>query len=667
MFSAERMMRLDALILERDERGVLRELGELCAMHIVPTKAGPETAPLEPCDRGPERSRCNQLLERIAGLRRRLELPAVGPHGPLSAEGAESSLDELDAAMTGLEERAKALAARRDSLQRQWGQVAGLVEQMSGYGGVDIPFDQISRASFHHFALGRLPEGRLEELRDKVGSNVVLLPLPGGKGAPPTLVAVTSRKGRFALHTALEQTGFERETLALPVGRTPAVIAQEGAREQARLEEELKQARSDLAALAQTAAAGLGHMEGILKNECRILEAEEQFPRTAATVLMSGWVPVSGLPTVEVRLKAITGGRCVIETTSPDDVPDDQIPVLLRQPRFLRPFGMLTTGYGLPSYRELEPTLFVAVTYVLMFGMMFGDVGHGAILALGGGAARLLGRSRKVRDLGVLVLLAGFSSIAFGFVYGSCFGLEFFRHLALWQDPLEGNTMHLMLVGVAVGVVIISTGLVLNIINRFRRRDYAGGLLDKFGVTGVLFYWGVLALILKYAALRERGLVSLAVMLAIALPLAIWVLKEPIACFLSHRPGPGAAPRRSLFEASAESLVEAFEAVLVYMANTISFVRLAAYAMSHAAILMATFVVAEEVHNLPGGAVWSVVVIVLGNAVALLLEGIIASVQALRLEYYEFFSKFYSGSGQAFKPFRLGGGPEGVGRMAESK
>jgi len=468
-------------------------------------------------------------------------------------------------------------------------------------------------------------------------------------------VAVTSRKGRYALETTLEKIGFQRETISVPEGQTPAVIAGEGNKEQARLAEKLKRTRKALAELAEAAAPILDEMDGALDTELRMLEAQENFPRTAATVLMSGWVPKTELPRVKQRLKELTNGRCVIEATSPDGVPDNEIPVLLRHPRLLRPFEMLTIGFGVPRYRELEPTLFVAITFVLMFGMMFGDVGHGAILGLGGLAAWLAGRSRKVCDLGVLLLLAGLSSMFFGWVYGSFFGLEWFKKYALWRDPLEGDPMGLMYVAVGTGIIIISIGLILNMVNRFRNRDFAGGFLDKFGVVGALFYWGVLALMLKYTALKQHGLVGLALVLVIAVPLAVWVLREPVTHVLLNRKGEQAKEGEgNLFTAFMESAVEAFEAVLGYMANTISFVRLAAYAMSHAAILMATFVMAAEVKKIAGGDVFSVLVIIAGNVVAIVLEGVIASVQALRLEYYEFFSKFFAGDGQAFAPFRLG-------------
>jgi V/A-type H+-transporting ATPase subunit I len=650
------MMRLVTVVLQQDERTVLRGLGELGVVQLVRTKAGPDTAPLAPPDHAPERARGEALRVRMAELRRHLRLPPAAQEPP----GIKIlTLAEIEEALSALEQRTGTLLAKQDALQQQWGQVAALVGQMQAYRNVEIPFDQLGESAFLHFALGRLPTDNLDDLRKTAGDNVVLLPLPGDAGTN-ALVAVTSRKGRYALDAALGQAGFKRETVSVPEGQTPALIAEEGGKEQARLATELKQAASGLAVLAASAAPVLDEMERAVDTELRLLSAQESFPHTAATVLMTGWVPAAELPLVEQRLQELTNGRCVVESTPPDDLSDAEIPVLLRHPRLLRPFEILTTGYGVPGYRELEPTLFVAITFVLMFGMMFGDVGHGAVLLLGGLAAVIAGRARKVRDLGVLMGLGGASSMIFGWIYGSFFGLEFFKKYALWRDPLEGDPMALMRAAVGVGVVIVSIGLVLNMVNRFRKRDYAGGFLDKFGVVGALFYWGGLALMLKYAALKRHGLDGMALVLVVALPLTIWVLKEPVAHVIRSRRAPdGAEGGGNLFEAVMESGVEAFEAVLGYMANTISFVRLAAYAMSHAAILMATFVMAAEVKQMAGGGVFSVLVIIAGNLVAILLEGVIASVQALRLEYYEFFSKFFAGDGQVFAPFRLGAARDG--------
>ncbi len=206
----------------------------------------------------------------------------------------------------------------------------------------------------------------------------------------------------------------------------------------------------------------------------------------------------------------------------------------------------------------------------------------------------------------------------------------------------------------AIGVVLISLGLVLNVINRIRQGDVVGGCLDKFGLAGVLFYWGALVLILKGATLQSLGLMGAAMLLFLVLPLVGWALKEPLEYWRKRRAGVVPEAGEGWLSAMTESLVGAFEAVLSYLANTISFVRLAAYAMSHAALLAAAFAMAAELRQVPvvGGGL-AVGMIVLGNVGALALEGLIAAVQALRLEYYEFFGKFFSGRGRPFTPFRL--------------
>ncbi len=172
----------------------------------------------------------------------------------------------------------------------------------------------------------------------------------------------------------------------------------------------------------------------------------------------------------------------------------------------------------------------------------------------------------------------------------------------------------------------------------------------------------MLALAVNYAAFQSHGLVKAAVIVFFAVPLLAWALKEPVQLLrrrlAGHPPEPGHGPSVVLIE----SLVEVFEGVLSYFSNTISFVRLAAYSMSHAALLVATFMVAAELKPIsPGGSLLAIGVIIVGNIFALVLEGIICSVQALRLEYYEFFGKFFSGSGQPFKPFRLFGESEAAG------
>jgi len=198
----------------------------------------------------------------------------------------------------------------------------------------------------------------------------------------------------------------------------------------------------------------------------------------------------------------------------------------------------------------------------------------------------------------------------------------------------------------AAGAVVISLGVVLNIINRAGSGDRLGAVLGRFGGAGLLFYW---CAILMLTGKLGTGF-GLPVLGA---ALACWALKEPLT-YLAGR-GEGGKNEGGL-EALAEGFVGAFEGVLLYLANTVSFARLAAYAMSHAALLASSYTLAAAADKAWGpGSLAGLLAIIAGNAAAILLEGTVAAVQALRLEYYEFFGKFFEGGGRPFRPFVLEG------------
>jgi V/A-type H+-transporting ATPase subunit I len=648
VFKPVAMTRLRVVILERDERTVLRHLGRAGVIQLTRTVAGPETAPLMPRDHSADTARLDRLSLRLGNLRQALEQP---PPSAEPIDAAETSLEEAEKNLRWMEEQSSAPLKRRKQLRERSGELMAIGNQMSDYRGLDIPLDRPDESSFLHFVTGTLPAENFGKL--EVGDSVALLPMPERNGRQ-LLVAMTTRQNRPALERALQQAGFQPETLPVAAGATTETMTEQNQRELEQVTGELKQVNAELQKFAKEFAPSLARIEQLINIEQRLCEAEQNFPRTETAVLLTGWMPGDTASEWEQRLREITKGRCVITTAAPEKTDEDQIPVLLRHSRLLRPFEMLVTAYGLPSYRELEPTLFVAISYLLMFGMMFGDVGDGFILAAGGLFALCLGRKKILRDAGLLLMFGGLSSMTFGVIYGSYFGIPALKKFALWHDPLAGDPMRLMSVSIEIGIVLISFGLILNVLNRFRRSDGIGGCLDKFGLAGMLFYWGMLALLLNRAAFQSHGLVKAAFVLFFVVPLVCWMLKEPVQ-FLWHRPaGQPAGPGHDLFAILMESLVEVFEGVLSYFSNTISFVRLAAYSMSHAALLLATFMVAADLkHFSPGGGLLSIGVIIVGNIIALVLEGIVCSVQALRLEYYEFFGKFFSGGGQPFKPFRL--------------
>jgi len=666
VFKPVAMQRLSAVVLERDQRAVLRGLGRMGVLHLERMQPGPDTAPLPPADHAAELARADGMLARIDALRLALSLsPGQGD----AADIPEIALSEAEGALGPIEEKASELLGRQQDLKRRSAQAASMLRQVLPFEGLDVPLDQLGGSMFFHFAVGLMPPENLETLSQRVDPRTVLLPLAQYEGRLP-LVAATARQRKDELESQLREGGFEPITFRAARDATAATFAQECREEQAFLSSDFGRLGDLLTRLARGSDEALARLRRAVFVERKVLEAEQEFPRTLETVLVTGWAPAEAVPAVRQMLQEVTRGRYVLQAQDPGEVPEAEVPILLRHPWILRPFGMIVSGYGLPTYRELEPTLFVAITYVVMFGMMFGDAGHGAVLALGGIGILLAAKAPKVRNVGPLLLLLGLSSVGFGIYYGSYFGVTTWHGEELGANPLSRHTLiGLMGVALAVGVAVISLGLVLNMINRFRRGDVVGGLLDKFGVAGALFYWGVLALAMKYAAVQEAGLVWLALVAVVALPLAAVALKEPLQFILARRAGRRGDPHghaaegANLVEAVLGSLVDAFEMAIRLAANTLSFVRLAGYAISHAAILMATFVMVAQVQKAargPLGDCLQILLIVLGNAVAIVLEGTVALVQAVRLEYYEFFGKFFSGSGRAFQPFRFSAEKQGT-------
>jgi V/A-type H+/Na+-transporting ATPase subunit I len=647
VFSAVPMMHLRVLVLERDVNRVLRSLGESGVVQLTRSPCGPDTAPLPPRDRTGELARCAQIRGRIDKV---WQLQGTGTL-PGGRSYPEMTLDEAEKKVTSIEEKVsdpaegkRTLSARRDAL-------SGRCTRAANYRGLGIPLNGDQPSSFIRFVTGSVPSPGLEELRKTIDPKVVLLPL-GQLNDRQSVVVVMASRNLPSVERALEEAGFQRDVLDGCPGASVDASCEAGERELLEIEAELKMIDEELEGFAAEFGPCLSDLKRFVDIKEKLLSASQKCPRTETVVLITGWVPAHAGAGLDAELRRVTAERYRLEAVSPDDA-EEEVPVLLRHSRLLRPFETLVSTYGLPTYRELEPTLFVAVSYLLMFGVMFGDAGHGLVLALCGlfVALRFPG---KRRDFGLLLLFAGLSSIIFGIIYGSWFGVEHFKKYALWHDPLEGDPIRLMYATIGFGVVMISLGILLNVINRLRRGDVIGGILDKFGLAGLLFYWGALVLFTNKSFFSSKGILGVAMVGLLGVPMVSWVVKEPLEHFLTNRSGGHGTGSDGIGGVIMEAFVGAFEAILSYLANSISFVRLAAYAMSHAAILVAAFMLAAQVRGFsPGGGFWSVIIVILGNLIAIVLEGIIASVQALRLEYYEFFGKFFSGNGQPFEPFRL--------------
>ena len=339
----------------------------------------------------------------------------------------------------------------------------------------------------------------------------------------------------------------------------------------------------------------------------QIFAIKQYAAKTASHYIFVGWMPKAAAQRLE-------------RETSNDDVTlfahyeaDNDPPTKLVNPPVIRWFEFFVKMYGTPKYKEIDPTPILAIAYAVLFGMMFGDVGHGLGVALLG--CLLLQR----HQLGGVMIASGISAAFFGLLYGSIFGLEDLIP-ALWHHPIQNITGTLG-TAVALGAVVILLTMVLNMINAFRQKDWDKLFFSPNGITGMILYLLVIAVI--------GGILPWIVVLV---PLIVIALKG-----IAHSENTGIG--MAIFQRA----LGLFEIMLAYLTNTISFVRIGAFALSHAGMMHVVLMLSQgsaDSRNL--------LVFIFGNLLVMGIEGLLIGIQSLRLGFYEIFSRFYQGGGRDF-------------------
>ena len=367
----------------------------------------------------------------------------------------------------------------------------------------------------------------------------------------------------------------------------------------------------------------------------RIARIKQYAGHTNESFYIVGWLEAKEAKALETVLEA--EAEVVVIGEDPHMVEKITPPTKMKNNVIMRPFELFVKMYGIPSYTEIDPTPIVAISYILMFGIMFGDVGQGLLLAIFG----FLFAKLKKSKLGAIVGMAGIVSVACGFVYGSIFGHEVLPTGIL--HPMDN--MNAILIGAVVfGMAVIGFAIVLNIINGIRARDIKRVVFSQNGIAGLLFYF--LTIIVAAGSLIGIGISAAPwiIGICIGLPLIAIFLQEPLA-MLAERRKNWMPKEKGMF--IVESFFEVFEIVLSYVTNTMSFIRVGAFALNHVGMMTVVFLLMK----MSGG---SIVTEVIGNIVVIGLEGLIVGIQVLRLEYYEMFSRFFTGDGKEFVDINSG-------------
>jgi V/A-type H+-transporting ATPase subunit I len=383
-----------------------------------------------------------------------------------------------------------------------------------------------------------------------------------------------------------------------------------------------------------------------------VVKVENNMGSCATTVYLEAWVPKHCLIKVTDGIKKITKGKCIIKEEPPK--PEDTVPTVIKPvPRFFEAFEKLTFSLGYPRPEEVNPVLLMAITFPFLFGIMFADVGQGAIL-LTLGVILLYFRGKvdinEVGDIlryflfaGGLFVLCGISAIFFGFLFGEFFGPSGVLHpimlitIGPFQiggfDPMH-EPLNMLRFAIFVGVIILSLGLVLRVVNNIKKHRLKLAFISSCWIWLLLggffmwVYWGGISNITRWFAEGSLMLLGLTALPAL------------LICIVTATSG-------SIMEGvdfSIEVLIESLD-------HTISFSRLAALFLTHTALNYMFLIIAGVEHG--AFTLQSIPIIMVGSILALSIEGLVIFVHCLRLHWVELFPEFYSGKGIPYKPLKV--------------
>jgi V/A-type H+-transporting ATPase subunit I len=375
-----------------------------------------------------------------------------------------------------------------------------------------------------------------------------------------------------------------------------------------------------------------------IAGEVELERVDGSMIREGSVATLAGWVPAGAVEGLATALAPHGAG--IVRLAIPRG---SQPPTYLRSTSASVAFQPLVNTYGTVPYADLNPSVLAGIAYVVMFGMMFGDAGQGLLLLLVGVAVAWFPRGpmvalRKYRWTAPFVIGAGLASVGFGFAFGEAFGPTGLVP-TLWLRPLDHATT-LLAVSVAIGAVILACSYTLGALNRFREGGVARSLVALSGLAGAALYLGLGIAGAGWYWHRVAIVLTGASVTVVALALG----------FLGLFAESGGRASGAL-----EAGVELFDAVLRLGTNTVSFARLAAFGLTHAALSALVWSGTASLWHRGGalGVGGAVVVFAIGNTVTFALEALVAGVQALRLEYYEIFSRVFTTEGREFHPWHV--------------
>ncbi len=551
----------------------------------------------------------------------------------LESEKIEKNLDYINRILTDIKTTLDGFETTIQEKKTQLEEYKRKSELFNNAKDLDIDLNKLYNLEYIRFRYGKILRENYGKLENSIKDLNAFLVKASDDGTSKYIwvMCFSSKENSAKVDSYLNVYKFERFNLPAELDGNPKDIWMECEKEIHKLNFEIENKEDELVRIVDRDAEELIELYAQINLYIKINNVKKFMAYDENGLFyIIGWIPAKELTTVLPKLSKEKDVKYVVKNH--DEVASIP-PTKLKNNRIVRPFETIVKMYGLPNYTELDPTTFVAITAFLLFGFMFGDVGHGLVIFLIG----ILMAKKKI-VMGSVFEAGGIASMIFGMLYGSIFGNEEIIP-ALFIRPME-SIQTMLVYGIAIGVVLILLAMILNIRNGIKNKDKKKIFLDTNGLAGLIFYIVVLGtgvyFILKGKMIASLGILSIFVII----PLLAIMFKDSIAKIIFKEEK---EEKSSLFE----KIFHIVEILLSFASNTISFVRISAFAINHVGLCMAIYILSDMFSG-----TGSLAVTIFGNCLVIVLEGLIVGIQVLRLEYYELFSRFYTGDGKEYKPLR---------------
>lgn len=578
----------------------------------------------------------NVYLRKIENVLEQLHLPKTF----LQEKAQEPiKIEKYKGVMQKLEEKIKVIQKTKEDLSKEKEYMINIRRHLAGFGEAEIQIEKLTQMEFINVHFGKIHIDNYKRLFQNIENLPFIVKSVYQEGQVKWVFVFALSHQEERAERILSSLYFEEFKLPEHFIGTPKSIVKNI---DTRLEEiELLEEEQSLK-LKKVAQENKNILFDLYSKVVLLEKVEalrEESGETEKFFYLTGWMPASAQSILEEYLMKFP--QLIIYKQDAESVQlkeEMQVPTKLENPNWLKPFEGIVKMYGIPRYNEIDPTILISITFLLFYGLMFGDVGQGLILAVSG---FLLYRFTSIKEIGSVIIAAGGMSTIFGFLYGDFFGYEDIIP-SLWVHPMH-RINFMLIFAVGLGIVMISISIAINIYKHFKQRDMMTIWFDRNGILGLAFYWLSIFTVFYFVKTGQLWANIIVILLLLLTPLVLMFFKEPLEHYIKEKH----------FKAEEGYYVHAFfevyEILLGFFSNTLSFIRVSAFALNHVGLMMAVFILAEMTKGKAG----SLFTIIIGNLFVIGLEGLIVGIQALRLNYYELFSRFYDGDGQDYHPIKL--------------